>query len=100
MSSNASIMLWAQRICSKRGQPAHVLLEVKQGATIEEATQAFHKIARLAHPDLHRNSLSPEELEMLTLAYAIVAGAYQTFRSQVMSTTQMKPIKEAGSGPT
>ena len=24
---------------------------------------AFHKIAKLAHPDLHRNGLTPEELE-------------------------------------
>lgn len=100
MSSNASIMLWAQRICSKRGEPPHVLLEVKKDATLEEATQAFHKIARIAHPDLHRNSLTPDELEMLTAAYAIVAGAYQAFRSPVMSSTQMKPIREAGSGPT
>jgi hypothetical protein len=100
MSTSASIMMWAQRICAKRGQPAHVLLEVKKDATIEEATHAFHKIARIAHPDLHRNVLTPDELEMLTAAYAIVAGAYQTFRSQVMSTTQMKPIRDAGSGPT
>ena len=100
MSSNASIMLWAQRICSKRGQPPHVLLEVKQNATLEDATQAFHKIARIAHPDLHRNSLSPDELEMLTAAYAMIAGAYQSYRSQNMQTTQIKPIKEAGSGPT
>ena len=99
-STAASIMMWAQRVCAKRGRPAHELLEIKLGATIDEATQAFHKIARIAHPDLHRNALQPDELEMLTMAYAIIAGAYQTFRSQNMQTTQMKPIKDPASGPT
>lgn len=89
-------MMWVQRICSHRHAPAHQLLEIKETATLEEAQAAFHKIARIAHPDLHRNSLSPEELEMLTTAYATVANAYQAFRTQAMGTTQqMKPIRDA-----
>jgi hypothetical protein len=75
-------MMWAQRIHGKRGNPPHELLEIRPTATVEEAQQAFHKIARIAHPDLHRNALSPEDLEMLTSAYALVAGAYQAYRSQ------------------
>jgi len=94
-----SIMMWAQRICARRTAPAHQLLEIREGATVEEAQQAFHKIARLAHPDLHRNSLAPEELEMLTAAYAIVAGAYQQYRTQTMQTTRLQPIRPPSSPP-
>ena len=88
-------MMWVQRICSHRHAPPHQLLEIKQDATLEEAQAAFHKIARIAHPDLHRNALTPEELEMLTQAYAAVANAYQTFRAQTMGTQPIKPIREA-----
>src|SRR5262249_16928544 len=39
-------------------------------------------IAKLAHPDLHRHALTPEELETVTLAYSKAAGAYQDMKSQ------------------
>src|SRR5690348_1298763 len=88
--------MWAQRVAArKKGTPAHVVLELRPDATLEAAQEAFHKIARNAHPDLHRNSLTPEELEMVTHAYAKVAGAYQTFRSQAMQTQRMRPMNEA-----
>ena len=63
---------------------------------MEEAQVAFHKLARLAHPDLHRNSLAADELELLTAAYAIVAGAYQSFRSQAgtAKTQRIAPMRE------
>jgi hypothetical protein len=82
MSTASSVMLWAQRIQLRRLAPAHQLLDIAPDATLEEAQLAFHKIARIAHPDLHRHGLSAEELESLTTAYAIVAGAYQTYRAQ------------------
>ena len=54
----------------------------------------------MAHPDLHRNGLAPEELEIVTSAYAAIANAYQTYRSNLMTTTRLKPIiREPGSGP-
>lgn len=68
-------------------------MELRADSTPEQAQDAFHKIARTAHPDLHRKGLTPEELEMVTTAYAIVAGAYQTMRTQTMHTTRMKAIK-------
>ncbi|MGE5182305.1 MAG: hypothetical protein ACM31C_09600 [Acidobacteriota bacterium] len=88
-------MMWAQRICSNRHAPAHQLLEIKKDASLEDAQAAFHKIARIAHPDLHRNTLSPDELEMLTTAYATVANAYQSFRTQTAGTPPIRPIKPA-----
>jgi hypothetical protein len=82
LSATASIMMWAQRIAAKRGAAPHELLEISPNATLEVAQLAFHKIARIAHPDLHRASLTAEELELLNAAYAIVAGAYQSYRTQ------------------
>jgi hypothetical protein len=86
-------LLWAQRVIAKRAGAAHAILDLKVDASIEDAQAAFHAIARIAHPDLHRNGLTPEELDMVTSAYGIAAGAYQTFRGQAMSTQRMKPLK-------
>jgi len=91
--SNASLMMWAQRVIAKRTAASHEILDIKQEASIEDAQVAFHKLARVAHPDLHRNTLSAEELELVSSAYAIAAGAYQTFRSTASSTQRMKPLK-------
>lgn len=92
MSVRADVLLWAQRVLSKGQAPAHQLLEVRPEATAEQVSEAFQKIARMAHPDLHRNGLAPEELEQVTTAYSRVAGAYQEMRSQRMTTTRMKPL--------
>ena len=92
MSVRTDVLLWAQRVLSKGNAPAHQLLELKVDATVEQVSDAFQKIARMAHPDLHRNGLSPEDLEQVTSAYSRVAGAYQEMRSQRMTTTRMKPI--------
>jgi hypothetical protein len=99
-------MMWAQRVASKRGAPAHELLEIPATSTLEQAQLAFHKIARIAHPDLHRATLSAEDHELLTAAYAIVAGAYQTYRTSQHTTTRIPvvgrepaPVPATRSGP-
>jgi hypothetical protein len=92
--------MWAQRVMARKGSAAHVILEVKADASAEEAQETFHKVARACHPDLHRNGLNAEDLELVTSAYATVAGAYHTLRSHAMQTTRMKPLNpEGGSGP-
>ncbi len=93
MSTRSDVLLWAQRVVARRTAPAHEILELRSDSSAEDAQAAFHKIARVAHPDLHRNGLTPEELELVTSAYGIAAGAYQTFRNQSMMTTRMKPLK-------
>ena len=99
-SSQASLMMWAQRICSSRGAPPYQLLEIAKNATFEDAQTAFHKIARIAHPDLHRNALTHEELEMLTTAYAAVANAYETYRRMSLgSQPRIQPIKVESTAP-
>lgn len=83
MSLRTDVLLWAQRILNKPpGAKPYLYLEIRPDAGQDEAQAAFHKVARMAHPDLHRASVTPEELEMITLAYAKVAGAYADFRSQ------------------
>jgi hypothetical protein len=69
-----------------------VLLELHETASAQEVQDAFHKIARTAHPDLHRTGLDPSDLEVLTSAYAAVAGAYQQMRSMCMQTQRIRPI--------
>lgn len=95
MSVRSEVLLWAQRIVAKKGVKAHQLLEIAPEANLEEAQAAFHKIARASHPDLHRTTLDETELELVTLAYSRIAGAYQDFRSQRMQTARLKPVGDA-----
>lgn len=99
MSTRTDVLLWAQRVVARKTSPAHEILEIPATAGPEDAQAAFHRIARNGHPDLHRKGLSPEELEMVTSAYAICAGAYQTMRTQTMHTTRMKPIRPEDVAP-
>jgi hypothetical protein len=85
MSTRTDVLLWAQRVLSRGpGASAHQILEIRPDATVDQAQTAFHRIAKSAHPDLHRTTLSKEEFEQVTLAYARAAGAYQDFRQQAM----------------
>jgi len=100
VSVRTEVLLWAQRIVAKKGAAPHVLLDIKAEAALDEAQAAFHKIARMAHPDLHRNTLTAEELETVTLAYSRVAAAYQDFRTQRMQSARARAIKDADAGVT
>ena len=87
--------MWANRVVARgTDTPAHVILELGPEATVEEAQEAFHKVARTGHPDLHRASLTPDELELVTTAYARVAGAYQEYRTKRNSTQRMRVLKD------
>jgi hypothetical protein len=89
VSARSDVLLWATRIVNKGSTAPNQLLEIRDGAGLDEAQAAFHKVAKVAHPDLHRASLSAEELELVTTAYARVAGAYQDYRLQRMQTTKL-----------
>lgn len=93
MSARADVLLWAQRVIGRRGATAHQILEIAPGSGPDVAQEAFHKIARMAHPDLHRRTLPPDELELVTTAYARAAAAYQEVRGQ-RSTTRIRPIRD------
>ena len=98
-SALSQVMMWAVRVNGRKDAPAHQVLDIKPDATLDDAQTAFHKIARIAHPDLHRTTLSPEDLETVTLAYSRAAAAYQEFRSQRLSTTRQRPIPKETTPP-
>jgi hypothetical protein len=82
MKSKAELLAWAKNILAKgTTAPPHELLQLRPGADANAASDAFMKLARVAHPDLHRNSLTETEFDQLVLAYSRVAGAYQELRS-------------------
>lgn len=95
MTSRMDILLWAKRVNSiaKTASP-YQLLDIPADAGADAAQDAFHNIAKVSHPDLHRNGLSPQELEAVTTAYAAVANAYQAVRS----ATGRAPIRDQAAG--
>lgn len=94
MSVRTDVLLWAQRVLAKSGAPAHQLLEVPAHAPPDVVSDAFQRVAKLAHPDLHRASLDAAELELVTSAYSRVAGAYQEMRTARGTTSRMKVINK------
>jgi hypothetical protein len=98
MGARTDVLLWAHRVVGKREPQPHQLLDIKPDAGLEEAQAAFHRIAKLAHPDLHR-ALEPKELELVTAAYARCAAAYQDFRTQRMQGGKPKPVRDVGQSP-
>ena len=99
MSARTDVLLWAQRVIARKAAPAHQILEIAAGAGLDGAQEAFHKIARIAHPDLHRTGLTPDEFELVTTAYARAAAAYQEIRNQALGSGRMRPIPKPGQGP-
>lgn len=95
MSSRSDVLLWARRVTGMKKVTPHQLLEIAPDAGLDAAQEAFHKIARMAHPDLHRTGLDPEDLELVTTAYAMIANAYQSFRTQTMATQRLPKIDPA-----
>jgi hypothetical protein len=99
MSARTDVLLWARRVVARKDAPAHQILEIAAGCDLAAAQEAFHKIARVAHPDLHRTTLASDELELVTAAYARAAAAYQEIRTQKMPSGRMRPIQGLGSNP-
>jgi hypothetical protein len=93
MTSRMDVLMWATRINGKKTAPAHELLEIAPTAGLDVAQEAFHKIARMAHPDLHRTGLTADELETVTSAYATVANAYQNHRASIISSQRIRTVK-------
>ena len=100
MSVRADALLWAQRVLGRKGATACQILDIPPGSGPAAAQEAFHKIARMAHPDLHRRTLTADELELVTAAYARAAAAYQELRGPRTPASRIQPIRDAfrGSG--
>lgn len=103
MSARTDVLLWAQRVVARKAAAPYMILEIAASAGLDVAQEAFHKIARLAHPDLHRTALNADELELVTTAYARAAAAYHAIRSQRVPTTRVPAMSEqrpAAGAPT
>jgi tetratricopeptide (TPR) repeat protein len=100
VSARVDVLLWARRITGRRTAAAHALLEINADASLDDAQNAFHKIARMAHPDLHRTTLTADELELVTTAYALAAAAYQQFRIQKVNPNKAPAAKKPGEDRT
>lgn len=97
MTARVDVLVWAQQVV-KRKASAHQILEIGPDASLDEAQDAFHKIARAAHPDLHRATLTPEELELVTTAYARAAAAYQELRTR-RAPARTRPLRDSDPDP-
>lgn len=84
-------LAWARRWARRPGAADHELLDVGSTASAESVRAAYHKLARFAHPDLHRAAVSAEELEEITDTFARVSNAY----SVVMARLRKAAEKEA-----
>jgi hypothetical protein len=96
MSARTDVLLWAARVLARKDALPNQILEIAPDADLPAAQEAFHKIARLAHPDLHRTTLNPVELEQVTAAYSRAAAAYQEIRLHKLSaspTSRMRAIR-------
>ncbi|HEX4419222.1 MAG TPA: hypothetical protein VH165_15025 [Kofleriaceae bacterium] len=92
MSARIDVLLWAQRVVGRKVSSPYLLLDIPPGSDANVAQDAFHKIARMAHPDLHRNGLTPDELELVTTAYARAAAAYQEIRGRTPTVPPPRPV--------
>jgi len=99
MSVRTDVLLWARRVVARNAAAPYLILEIAPDAGLDVAQEAFHKIARLAHPDLHRTALAADDLELVTTAYARAAAAYHELRGPRQLTTRLRPIRDEGANP-
>jgi DnaJ-class molecular chaperone len=67
---------------TQRSKSAYEILEVNEGATLEEITEAYRKQARMNHPDKVAN-MAPEFQEMAEQRMKEINAAYQELSSKL-----------------
>ena len=65
-----------QQVCSNRKQEAYSLLELKQGATLEEVKRAYRTLVKICHPDTLPPTSSIKEREEAIIRFRSVTEAY------------------------
>jgi hypothetical protein len=99
--NKAELLAWARSILAHGTTAApHQLLGLPPHAGPTAASDAFMQIARIAHPDLHRNALTQTEFDQVVLAYSRVAGAYQELRTARPRGTTLQPPIVRSNPPT
>jgi curved DNA-binding protein CbpA len=97
------VLAYLERVEKASGELDHFdLLDVGAGATDAEIQSAFHRVAGGIHPDRHRNRLTAEQLERLTVVYARIAEAYRVLRDPEARDTYLRSMarrRKAGTAP-
>jgi hypothetical protein len=65
-----------QQVCSNRKQEAYSLLELKQGATLEEVKRAYRTLVKSCHPDTLPPTATIKEREEAIIRFRSVTEAY------------------------
>lgn len=96
------VLRWARRWARRSDAAEHELLEVSAVATMDTVRSAYHKLARFAHPDLHRAAVSAADLEEITETFARVSNAYSVLSARLRQQAQKKttPPVDASSPAT
>ncbi len=91
------VLAWARRWARRPGAADHELLDVGSTASAESVRAAYHKLARFAHPDLHRATVSSQELDEITDTFARVSNAYSVMMARLRKAAEKeaKDLKDA-----
>jgi DnaJ domain len=90
VSDLPEVLIWARRWARRPDAAEHELLEVSAVATMETVRSAYHKLARFAHPDLHRATVTGSDLEEITETFARVSNAYSVLSARLRQQAQKK----------
>lgn len=84
----SEVLVWARKWAKRPEAAEHELLEVSAVATMDTVRSAYHRLARLAHPDLHRTAVTAAELEEITETFARVSNAYSVLSARLRQNAE------------
>ena len=88
--SRRDVLAYLERVENATAELDHfALLDVAPTATDADIQAAFHRVAGGIHPDRHRDVLTSEQRESLTIVYARIAEAYRVLRDPSLRASYM-----------
>ncbi|MBK7533889.1 MAG: DnaJ domain-containing protein [Myxococcales bacterium] len=96
----SEVLSWARRWARRPTATEHELLELARSATLDDVRAAYHKLARFAHPDLHRTAMTPAQLEDVTAAFARVSNAYAVLSGKLRREAKRAPANPGEPAPS
>lgn len=95
----SEVLVWARRWAKRPEAAEHELLEVSAVATMDTVRSAYHRLARFAHPDLHRTAVTTAELEEITETFARVSNAYSVLSARLRQNAEKVERRETRPPP-
>lgn len=90
----SEVLVWARKWAKRPEAAEHELLEVSAVATMDTVRSAYHRLARFAHPDLHRTAVTAAELEEITETFARVSNAYSVLSARLRQNAEKAERRE------